>query len=304
MRTSAILAAALLAACSQSDAPAPDAAEAPGAAPEAAVEALHMYVLDCGVIEVSDLDIFSTAGDYAGVSDTFTDACFLVRHPQGDLMWDLGLPGLLTLGGPQTTEPFTISLEQTLTEQIEEIGLAPSDIDYVAVSHSHFDHSGQADQFPDSTWLVYRSEYELMFPPQSEDPEQESDATVPFLPFAALARTFIEGEHDVFGDGSVVIVPAPGHTPGHAVLQVTLPQTGPVLLTGDLYHRAESRELRRVPQFNWDVTDAPEGVEPGSITLASMDAFEARAAELGARVIIQHEPADVDPLPKPPEAMR
>ena len=79
----------------------------------------------------------------------------------------------------------------------------------------------------------------------------------------------------------------PGHTPGHSSLLVNLPETGPVLLTGDLYHRAESRQLKRVPQFNTSE----------ETTLASMDVFEAKAAELGARVIIQHEPADTDDLP-------
>ena len=104
--------------------------------------------------------------------------------------------------------------------------------------------------------------------------------------FNPLERKTFRGDYDVFGDGSVVIFETPGHTPGHTSLQLMMPEAGPVLLAGDLYHRSESRELKRVPRFNYDE----------AMTLASMDAFEARAKELGATVIIQHEPQDIDPL--------
>ncbi len=315
MRISLVVAMAGLAACSGEQATESGAgssdlrstpAEAEAASPSrpTPVDTVHMFVFDCGAIEVSDLDIFSTEGDYAGVSDTFVDTCFLIRHPGGDLMWDLGLPSLLTESEPQESDPFTVSLDRTLTEQLDEIGLTPRDVDLVSISHSHFDHTGQADQFLDATWLVYQAEYDAMFPPAEGDEEAVADGAGGFGVYASLNREIISGEHDVFGDGSVVIVPAPGHTPGHAYLQVTLPETGPVLLTGDLYHRAESRRLRRVPRFNWDVATPPEDVAPGSLSLAAMDEFEARAERLGAKVVIQHEPADIDALPKPPEALR
>jgi glyoxylase-like metal-dependent hydrolase (beta-lactamase superfamily II) len=233
--------------------------------------ALEVDVLDCGTIGVSDLDAFSTAGDYAGQTDTFTDSCFLVKHPDGTLLWDLGLPGVLTIAGPQTQQIFTVSLAQTLTQQLAERGMSPDDVDYVSVSHSHFDHIGQADQVSGSTWLVSQAELDAMFGDGVDvAPEQQ----------------VFDGELDVFGDGSVVIFETPGHTPGHTSLQLMMPESGPVLLTGDLYHRAESRELKRVPRFNSDE----------DMTLASMDEFEARAEELGAKVIIQHEPADIEPL--------
>lgn len=262
---------------------------------ETAAEALHMYVLDCGTIEVSDLDIFSTAGDYAGQSDVFTDACFLIRHPDGDLMWDLGLPGILAGAEPQENGVFTVSLERTLTDQLTDIGLAPSDIEYVSISHSHFDHVGQIDQFVGAQWIVHEDEYAAMFPQPGEGSEEDTAGEGnQFIVFEGFETVSFTGEYDVFGDGTVVIVPAPGHTPGHTVLQVTLPETGPVLLTGDLYHRSESRDLGRIPRFNADEAQSA----------ASIEAFEARAADLGAKVIIQHEPADIDPLPKPPEAMR
>ena len=243
---------------------------------------LSLYTFDCGSIEIADLDIFSSTGDYAGQQDTFTNSCYLIRHPQGDLMWDLGLPLGMAGNAPQTQDVFTMSLERTLTEQLADIGLSAKDIEFISISHSHIDHIGQAALFPNSQWLVNKDEFDYMF---SSDASRAQNAA-----FAELNKSLHSGNHDVFGDGSVMILELPGHTPGHSVLQVNLAESGPILLTGDLYHRSESRELKRVPRFN---TDEPR-------TRVSMDVFEALARESGARVIIQHEPKDVATLPKPP----
>ncbi|MEH6693665.1 MAG: N-acyl homoserine lactonase family protein [Hyphomonas sp.] len=278
---------AMLAAC----APKAAAPEPVAVAPEAAVETveaaapLHVDVIDCGTIKVSDLDIFSSAGDYAGVSDTLTDSCFLVKHPNGILLWDIGLPGMLVGNGENTQGVFTVSLDTSLTEKLADLGVVPSEINYVAISHSHFDHTGQIDQVQGSTWLVNQKEKDAMFPPDGSAPYDPSLAPT-FAMFSPMEQQVIGDEHDVFGDGSVVIFQTPGHTPGHSSLQLMMPESGPVLLTGDLYHRKESRELKRVPRFNSDEAE----------TLASMDAFEARAERLGAKVIIQHEPDDIEAL--------
>ena len=277
-------AALALAACSPASTPA--AVEEIAAEPEAAQSALHVAVLDCGTIDISDLDAFSSAGDYAGVSATFTNTCYLVHHPDGILLWDLGVPGLLAEAGPITQDIFTVSLEATLTEQVEALGLSMDAIDYIAISHSHFDHIGQIDQVRGATWLVHQAELDAMIPPDGSPPQTTADQAAMFNAFSGFERQAFTGEKDVFGDGSVVIFEALGHTPGHTALQLTLPETGPVLLAGDLYHRSESRQRRRVPRFNYDEAQ----------TLAAMDAFEARAQALGAKVIIQHEPDDIEPL--------
>ncbi|HIG21209.1 MAG TPA: N-acyl homoserine lactonase family protein [Henriciella marina] len=251
-------------------------------------EELQLIKLDCGTIYVSDLNIFSVEGDYAGQTDTFTDTCWLVRHPDGDLLWDLGLPGELVEAGEQTQDVFTVSLEKTISDQLIEMGLGMSDVEMVAISHSHFDHVGQAgDIDPSTTWLVNETEYGFMFPDAGAESETEGQSESQFPAFESLTRETIGDNHDVFGDGSVIIMETPGHTPGHSSLLVNLPETGPIFLTGDLYHREESREGERVPAFNTDVEQ----------TRASMAEFEARAEELGARVIIQHEPADTNDLP-------
>ena len=295
MRQGLVSIAFLVAACSGERPPEPvlpppeTQASEPVAAP--AADALRLFVLDCGMIEISDLDDFSSAGDYAGLTDVFTDPCFLIRHPDGDLLWDLGVPGILAGQDPQEQGIFTISLDRTLSEQIYALGLSMSDIEYVAVSHRLFDHVGQADQVEGSTWLVHEAEYNAMFPPASDDAALNAGQ---FIAFEALERETFTGDKDVFGDGSVIIFETPGPTVGHTSLRVELPQTGPILLTGDLYHRTESRTLGRVPRFNADEAQ----------TQRSMAAFEALADEIGAQVIIQHEASDIDPLPKPPEALR
>lgn len=248
--------------------------------------ALIVNVLDCGALEISDIDVFSSAGDYAGQTDTFTDTCYLIRHPAGTLLWDLGLPSMLVTAGPQTQQIFTVSLEKTLSEQVNTLGLEMSGIDYFALSHSHFDHIGQVDQIDGSTWLVHEDELAAMFPPEGTEENIPPDQRALFALFEPMERLTFRGDYDVFGDGSVIIFETPGHTPGHTSLQLMMPETGPVLLTGDLYHRAESRELKRVPRFNYDEAQ----------TLASMDAFEERAEHLDAKIIIQHEPTDIDPL--------
>ena len=264
---------------------------------------LRMYVLDCGTIEISDVGVFSTTGDFDGISDTFTDTCFLIRHPDGDLIWDLGLPTSLVGEPPQESDIFTVSMERTITDQLLELGLRPEDVEYVAISHQHFDHIGQVDQIQGSKWLVHEDEYASMFPPIEEpvaldDEGTQSDGSDaglanPFAGFESLERELFVGEKDVFGDGSVIIFPTPGHTPGHTSLLVKLPKTGIVVLTGDLYHRSESRSGEHVPQFNVS--------EP--MTRDSIRAFEGRVQRLQAKVIIQHEPDDIDALPKFPVPM-
>lgn len=276
--------AVLLAACApKTETPAPAAEAEVTEVAEAAP--LTVNVLDCGTIGVSDLDVFSSSGDYAGQADEFTDTCYLINHPKGHLLWDLGLPTALIGQPPFTQQVFTVSVERSITDQLADLGIVPSELDYVSISHNHFDHIGQVDQVQGATWLVNQKEYDAMFPPDGSPPADPSLAAN-FALFQPMERQIIPEEYDVFGDGSVVIFETPGHTPGHASLQLMLPESGPILLTGDLYHRSESRTLSRVPRFNYSEEE----------TRASMAAFEERANRLGARVIIQHEPADIAPL--------
>ena len=261
-------------------APVPDDVDTAVVGPTDAAPApspVRLTALDCGRIEVGDLGVFDTGGTYDGQTDTFADTCWVVEHPDGVLLWDLGVPAGLTESGPIQNGPFTVSLARTLESQLGERGLVPT---HVAISHSHFDHTGQPEAAEGAVWVVTEAERAYM----EANPAQEG--ATPFDTLLSLRAATFTGERDVFGDGRVRMIEMPGHTPGHSVLLVDLENEGPVLLTGDLYHLDRARELRTVPRFNTD--------EPA--TRESMDAFEALAAETGARVIIQHEDADVADL--------
>jgi glyoxylase-like metal-dependent hydrolase (beta-lactamase superfamily II) len=259
---------------------------------EPAAPAVRLYAMDCGAISVGDADAFSDDGAYAGVAADLVDPCYLIRHPSGDLLWDLGLPESLADDADGHSEGgFNLSMREKLTAQLAELELTPADIEFISFSHSHFDHLGNATLFPQATWIVDAEERAHMF-------SDTARADPNFPMYAALENlqpTLIEGDadYDVFGDGSVVIVQAPGHTPGHTILKVTLPTAGVVLLTGDMWHLPESRANRRVPRFNTDRAQ----------TLASTDKIEAIAAETNARVIRQHVAEDFAALPAFPQAL-
>ncbi len=272
-----ILALAALFACEQK-APVP---------PAQTPAALTVNVIDCGSIKMSDLDGFSSAGDYKGVPGDVTVPCFLINHPSGKrLLWDLGLPGMLAGLPAVTQDVFTVKLEKKLTAHLKALGLTPDQIDFVSISHSHFDHIGQARQFPNATWIVHQKEQDAMFPPDGTAPAGDKMQIDHFAHFAELKRDVFTGDKDVFGDGSVVIFETPGHTPGHTSLQLQMPESGTVFLTGDLYHLTKSRDLKRVPRFNFS--------EPQ--TIAAFKLFEDRVAAVNGKVIIQHEKADIEPL--------
>ncbi len=250
---------------------------------------VKMYALECGRIEMLDLGLFDIGGAYSGRTNSAVSSCYLIRHPKGDLLWDTGLPDALhQLADGLTNGPFHLSVPNTLSGQLLELGLAPEDIEYLSLSHSHFDHVSNAGQYAKSTFIVHEDEYAHMFRDDAKK-DQQSFASYSALETAKTVK--FKGNYDVFGDGSITIIDTPGHTPGHTVLQLELKNAGTVLLSGDLYHLNEARKKRTIPVFNTDPAQ----------TLISMDAFEALAKENNAKVIIQHSVQDFSELPKPPQ---
>ena len=265
-----------------------------GAVPLAASAApnIRLYTMDCGKLTMANADGFSDDGAYKGKPASMVVPCYLIRHPKGDLVWDTGVPQSIA-DNPGGAAPGGIIVTAKLTDQLKQLNLSPADIEYVSISHSHFDHIGNAGLFAASTWIVDADERAYAFRPAAR-----ADAKG-FAAYSALETSktvLIEGDatHDVFGDGSVTIHQTPGHTPGHTVLLVRLRKAGPVMLTGDMWHIAESRAARRVPSFNVD----------RAMSLRSMDTVEALAKETGARVILEHVPADFEALPKFPKPLR
>lgn len=247
---------------------------------------VRLYIFDCGTLVVADAGRFSLMPDETSTLE-LSVPCYLVEHPDGRLLWDAGLSDELAAGSPHTQENGTVTtVTRTLAAQFEELGLTPADVDYLALSHMHYDHAGNANMFAGSEWLVQRPEHEAAF----GDAQGLFDRSL-YSELETAETRILDGDHDVFGDGSVVIKSAPGHTPGHQVLLVNLADPGPVVLSGDLYHFPENRQLKRVPTFNFDEAQ----------TLESMDLIEDFMSGIGARMWIEHDSAANALLRKSPE---
>ena len=239
--------------------------------------------LDCGEGVFQDFNgRFSDTLEYPAGPRTVTNSCYLVRHMDHYLLWDTGFVASMK-GAPAMKGPFSPSLRVTVLEQLATLGVKPTDITVVGISHMHADHTGQAAEFPAAKLIVGKADFEGTKGPK--------DPFGPWRAKGAKVQTMHGGDIDVFGDGSVIALNLPGHTPDHMALLVKL-ASGNVLLSGDLYHAHEARELKGVPPFN---TSRAE-------TLASMDRFERLAKRYNAKVIIQHEPRDIAKLPAFPKS--
>jgi len=230
----------------------------------------RLYLFDCGTLE-GDPARFNLKREEIATSN-MSVSCYLVVHANGALVWDVGaVPDIEVKTENQPTRHHLViqsaeryvTLAKSLKAQLAEAGYAPSDIRYVAFSHYHYDHTANANAFASATWLVRQVERDAMF--SDAPPVNVQRAT-----FDALknSKTVIikSDDYDVFGDGSVVIKWAPGHTPGHQLLFVKLARTGPVLLSGDLYHYPEEVTLDRVPTFEFDAAETRR-------TRTAIDAF-------------------------------
>jgi len=254
---------------------------------------IKLYVFDCGRLK---------SGNPAPLVErgvTTTDmsvAAYLIVHPSGTLLWDTGvIPDDLIESG--TTTLFRATTSKTLKGQLAEIGYKPSDITFLALSHYHYDHSANGNAFAKATWLVQKPERDLMFSgalgPSSPNSPSPEEVMTRFASLRDSRTTLIEGDHDVFGDGSVLIVSTPGHTPGHQSLLVSLRKTGPVLLSGDLYHYPAERELK-------DFTPFAALGDPAAET-ASKAKVEGLLKERHAALWIQHDLIANAKLKKSPE---
>jgi N-acyl homoserine lactone hydrolase len=244
----------------------------------------RLYVFDCGTHHIADPTGFSLEKAELQTTDMAL-ACVLVAHPKGLLIWDAGAvaDSAWTATGnpirlpvvPSDGRERQVTVRKPLLAQLAEIGYSPSQVTYFALSHYHFDHTANANEFAGSTWLVRQADRDAMFA------EKPPFATQPAR-YAGLrnAKTrIVTGDDDVFGDGTVILKATPGHTPGHQSLYVKLRNTGGVLLSGDLYHYRESRTLQRVPKFDWNQAQS-------RATRAAMETF---VRDMGAQLWIQHD---------------
>lgn len=244
-------------------------------APIESVSELRLYEFDCGRLHFESPEAigFGFRDDATDVRELFVP-CYVIDHPDGQLLWDGGLSSELaeTRGW---TEDGT-RLDRNLADQLAEVGFSLDSLEFVAFSHMHFDHVGVANEVGGGVLLIQEPEYEAAFADEVDvlgfDPSLYDG-------LERLERVSLDGDHDVFADGRVRILSLPGHTPGHQGLFVDLANEGPVVLSGDLYHFRLSRRDRIVPAFNVDA-DA---------TLQSMDRLEAFLRETGATLWIEHD---------------
>lgn len=266
------------------------AAAAVSAAAQAQDVPLKLTTLSCGAIDVGDMNLFDDTDGYGDLTLTMTVPCFLIEHGDQKMLFDVGLPDAMA-ETPGTGPSMVVRVPRTLASQLDELGLTPADIDLVVVSHGHIDHAGNVNMFPDATLVIQAAEWNAIFNGGGGAGPMDPSLFTEFTDGENVE--LVEGDYDVFGDGSVVTLFTPGHTPGHQALLVRLPNSGPIILSGDWAHSARNRAERLVPDFNWNRAD----------TLASYDRLEGLAANLGARIVIEHEPADIATMPPFPEAL-
>jgi N-acyl homoserine lactone hydrolase len=236
---------------------------------------LRMYVFNCGTLKDRDPAQYNLTREQVESVD-MADPCFLIVHAAGTLLWETGLNDA-QYNRPDGSGPKHDVVEVSLKSQLAAIGYVPTAITYLAMSHSHGDHGGNANDYASSTWIVQKAERESMFRANGQAPAGAVPTT-----YGALKESktvLIDGDHDVFGDGTVVLKSTPGHTAGHQSLFVKLRSTGPVVLSGDLFHFPAERTLKRMP-----TREAENGQ-----TAMSRQALEEFMQRTGAALWIQHD---------------
>jgi N-acyl homoserine lactone hydrolase len=235
----------------------------------------RLYILNCGEGVAGDISRWSP-GVNVGKSMDFVDNCYLIKHTQGYFLWDTGVADAIAAmpNGQPSPDPRATHWRRpkTLAAQLEQIGVKPADIKWMAVSHTHPDHTGNVEMFPQAMLYVQKAEYE--WPGANNTPRFKPEHPA----------TKLDGDRDVFGDGSVTILATPGHTPGHQSLLVKLPKTGAVLLSGDAVHFKD----------NWDNKRAPENNFNRDTTVVSMKRMADLLAEHKAQLWINHDKVQRD----------
>ncbi|MDA9392908.1 lactamase [Bradyrhizobium sp. CCBAU 45394] len=242
----------------------------------------RLYVLNCGEGTAGDISRW-TPGLNEGKSMDFVDSCYLVKHAKGWFLWDTGIADSVAAmpNGLVPADPKAVTWRRprTLAAQLEQLGVKPDDVKAMAVSHTHPDHSGNVELFPQAVLYVQKAEYD--WPGANNEPRFK-----PSHPVEQLA-----GDKDVFGDGSVTILSTPGHTPGHQSLLVKLPKTGAVILSGDAVHFRDNWDNRRVPSMNVNKDQSA----------ASMQKIADTLSREKAQLWINHDKAQRDSQKMAPE---
>lgn len=249
----------------------------------------RIYIFDNGAIKGLDPALFNFKREELKEVD-FVNISYLIVHPRGTLMFDSGAvaDSHFKADGAPVTEGI-MSATKPLLPQLASAGYKPSDVDYFALSHYHSDHTANANAFAGATWIVQKAERDFMF---GEHPQGSIIAVDSFNALKSSKTKILDNaDFDVFGDGTVVVMSAPGHTPGHQVLAVKLAKRGTVVLAGDLFHYPEERTTGRIPTFEFNA-------EQSKAARAHIEEFlKANKAQLW----IEHDMATHASLPRAPQ---
>jgi len=252
------------------------------AMPAAAAPEMSLARFECGTPQapVAVNQRFSDTYAYGDLKIQFVFSCYLIKHGDEYMLWDTG---------HAMTAP-NVAPKESVVDQLAKLNLKPEQIKYVGISHYHADHTGQVASFPKSTVLIGQGDWDGI---KGERPGAN------FKPFEG----WVKGENkveplsldkDVFGDGSVIVLRTPGHTPGHQSLLVKLPQSGAFILVGDAIHFKENYDAFGVPAFNYDRAQ----------TVASIERIKKIADNLKGQIIIQHDLRDIGKLPAFPASAK
>jgi glyoxylase-like metal-dependent hydrolase (beta-lactamase superfamily II) len=247
-----------------------------------------MYVFDCGEAQIPDVSPWSP-GVNVGKPAVFSNNCYLIAHGNDLMLWDSGYSDLIAvMAGGMVGPRSTAVVKKTLAAQMAELNIKPEQITRIAFSHTHMDHVGNANMFASATLYIQQAEYDAAF---GADPAKFGFVATSYDKLRASPSVKLSGDYDIFGDGSVLILSTPGHTPGHQSLLVRLPKTGVVVLTGDAAHFKENFDNRRVPAFNFNKEQ----------TVQSMDKLARIAAAEHAQLWFNHDRAQSSGIPHSPQ---
>ena len=213
-----------------------------------------------------------------------TLAC-IIEHPDGVVVIDTGVdPSTIQRPPPSDDQAFLdctpiVPRGTGLVEQLAATGLTPTDVRFVINTHLHLDHAGGNRSMPEATWLVRRAELEYAARPADERQAQEYPAGIADGTDSRWTAYDDDEVIDVFGDGSLTVVPTPGHSPGHQSVLVQL-RSGAVLLPGDAVWTAAMRASTRLPGLLWDE----------AAYRSSRRRLDELATSTGARWLYPHEP--------------
>ena len=247
----------------------------------------RIYVFENGTISGLDPALFNFKREELKQVD-FVNTAYLIVHPRGTLMVDAGaVPDSHFKGDGTPVVEGVVTATKPVLPQLKAAGYEPRDITYFVLSHYHSDHTGNANAFANATWIVQKAERDYMF---GESPEGIIQPDTYAELRNAKTKILDNEDFDVFGDGSVVVMATPGHTPGHQVVAVKLANRGTVVLAGDLYHYPEERTTGRTPSFEF----APE---QSKVSRARIEKY---VEDNHAQLWIEHDTATHAALPKSP----